>query len=405
MLSCVTLKRYIKKCDEVIEAHDALAAKALQKEIIAVLEPSLRGLTRGLTNYSSIGAFTDRYGKTIVVGDNLDYIKDLHTLRSRLQVELEQMEESASADMSNTKREHKLFISHASKDREFILALIELFEGIGMREGSIVCSSIPGYGIPSGAQIYDWLREQFLLCDLRVLFVLSQNYYKSAACLNEMGAAWVTRASDTLILLPGFTFSDIRGCIDSRKIGICFDCEDDELRHRLNELKETLTKEHALIDVTQIRWERYRDSFINKIRKISEKAQTKDVDKMESSENEYRPIVGVECSDHIPLEPSFLLVYAAEADGRIFRKVGALGTPPMVSVSGKVFMHENSNREAAKWQEALDWLVKMGWVKLADKSGQVFTLTGTGFMKADELKEGMNIDTSREPIEELKEFE
>ena len=125
------------------------------------------------------------------------------------------MEESASADMSNTKREHKLFISHASKDREFILALIELFEGIGMREGSIVCSSIPGYGIPSGAQIYDWLREQFLLCDLRVLFVLSQNYYKSAACLNEMGAAWVTRASDTLILLPGFTFSDIRGCIDS----------------------------------------------------------------------------------------------------------------------------------------------------------------------------------------------
>ena len=249
------------------------------------------------------------------------------------------------------------------------------------------------------------MREQFLLCDLRVLFVLSQNYYKSAACLNEMGAAWVTRASDTLILLPGFTFSDIRGCIDSRKIGICFDCEDDELRHRLNELKETLTKEHALIDVTQIRWERYRDSFINKIRKISEKAQTKDVDKMESSENEYRPIVGVECSDHIPLEPSFLLVYAAEADGRIFRKVGALGTPPMVSVSGKVFMHENSNREAAKWQEALDWLVKMGWVKLADKSGQVFTLTGTGFMKADELKEGMNIDTSREPIEELKEFE
>jgi len=31
-------------------------------------------------------------------------------------------------------------------------------------------------------------------------------------------------------------------------------------------------------------------------------------------------------------------------------------------------------------------------------------LTGTGYKKADWLKEGMGIDTSKEPLDELKEF-
>lgn len=74
MLSCATLKRYIEKCDDVIDSQDTSAAKALQKEIIAILSPLLSGLTRGLTNYSAVGAFTDCNGKAVVVGDDLDYI-------------------------------------------------------------------------------------------------------------------------------------------------------------------------------------------------------------------------------------------------------------------------------------------------------------------------------------------
>lgn len=401
MLSCETLKRYIEKCDDVIDSKDTSAAKDLQKEIIAVLSPSLSGLTRGLTNYSAVGAFTDCNGKTVVVGDDLDYIRDARTLRSRLQVELEQMGETASTDMDNENKPHKLFISHASKDKEYMQALIELLEDIGMPEGSIVCSTIPGYGIPGGADIYGWLREQFLSCDLRVLFVFSKNYYESAACLNEMGAAWITRATDTLMLLPGFSFGDIRGCVDSGRIGISFDSAEDELKHRLNEFKDTLIVEHSLQPITQTRWERHRDAFLTKIREISERIQPIET---EVVDRDYTPIVGENDPNTIPLESSFLLVYAAGADGQIL-KTETLGAPPIVCAAGKAFMRDQSMRESARWLEALDWLVLNGWVKPSGKKGQVFSLTGTGYKKADELKDGMKIDTNREPLDELKEFE
>ena len=401
MLSPSTLRRYIQNCDEVIESQDVSAAKDLQKEIIAVLGSSLSGLTRGLTNYSAVGAFTDRNGKTVVVGDDLDFIKDARILRSRLQVELEQIGETAGSDMDNENKPHKLFISHASKDKEYMQALIELLEDIGMPEGSIVCSTIPGYGIPGGADIYNWLRDQFLSCDLRVLFVFSKNYYESAACLNEMGAAWITRATDTLMLLPGFAFSDIKGCVDSRRIGISFDSAEEELKHRLNEFKDILIVEHSLQTITQTRWERHRDAFLTKIREISKRMQPTEA---EVVARDYSPVVGENDPDTIPLESSFLLVYAAEADGQIV-KIETLGAPPSVCAAGKTFVRDQSMRESAKWIEALDWLVLMGWVKPSGKKGQVFTLTGTGYKKADELKEGMKINTAREPLDELREFE
>ena len=43
----------------------------------------------------------------------------------------------------------------------------------------IFCSSIPGYGIPNGANIFDFLRERFLNYDLHIIFVHSPEYYES----------------------------------------------------------------------------------------------------------------------------------------------------------------------------------------------------------------------------------
>lgn len=48
-----------------------------------------------------------------------------------------------------------------------------------------------------------------------------------------------------------------------------------------------------------------------------------------------------------------------------------------------------------------DW----GWVKAVGNKGRVFELTGTGYKKADWLKEEMKIDTDVDPLEELKYFE
>ena len=115
-------------------------------------------------------------------------------------------------------------------------------------------------------------------------------------------------------------------------------------------------------------------------------------------------VVGQDNVGNIPVDSAFLLVYAAAGNGQIMR-IQTLGSPVQVSAAGKQFMADNSQRESARWVEALDNLISWGWVKAVGYKGQIYELTGTGYKKADWLKEGMQINTDNEPREELKEFE
>ena len=117
-----------------------------------------------------------------------------------------------------------------------------------------------------------------------------------------------------------------------------------------------------------------------------------------------KSVVGQDDVGNIPVDSAFLLVYAADGDGQII-KTQTLSSPTQITASGKQFMSDNSTRESARWTEALDRLIEWGWVKAVGYKGEVFELTGTGYSKADWLKDGMGIDTSKDPLDELKEFE
>lgn len=56
---------------------------------------------------------------------------------------------------------------------------------------------------------YEWLIDEFQHSDLHVVYILSKDYYSSAASLNEMGAAWEMKHKWTGILLPGFQFNQL----------------------------------------------------------------------------------------------------------------------------------------------------------------------------------------------------
>lgn len=121
------------------------------------------------------------------------------------------------------------------------------------------------------------------------------------------------------------------------------------------------------------------------------------------SVNSAKPVVGKDDVGNIPADSAFLLVYAADGNGQIL-KIQTLDSPTQISAAGKQFMADNSQRESARWVEALDRLVSWGWVKPVGYKGQIYELTGTGYNKAEWLKEGMGIDTSKDPIDELQEF-
>lgn len=146
MPSPTTLKRYIEKLDEVILSGDMNAAEGLQDEVLAVFDTEIEGLRSKLDNYAHVSMFSTSDGYDSPVPD-VDFIKDARTLRERLQAELEKTAYDGREDMPDQKP-HKLFISHSSKDKEYMDALVELLEDIGMPDGSFVCTSVPGHGIP-----------------------------------------------------------------------------------------------------------------------------------------------------------------------------------------------------------------------------------------------------------------
>lgn len=108
---------------------------------------------------------------------------------------------------------NKIFISHSSKDEIFCTAFVDFLEGIGIPEDMILYTSSPRHGIPGDENIFKYLRNH-IAEGITVFYMLSDNYYQSPYCLNEMGAAWITQNDFSTFLLPNFT-EGIKGVIDS----------------------------------------------------------------------------------------------------------------------------------------------------------------------------------------------
>lgn len=160
-------------------------------------------------------------------------------------------------------KEPKLFISHSHSDEKSVESIVELLEFIGLDETNMFCSSIDGYGIPLGEDIFEYLRKLYTDYELMVIFIHSDSYYDSPVSLNEMGAAWVLKKEYYSILLPGFNFEKMSGVVKSDKIAIKLDSQ--EAKGRLNEFKDKICRFFSLQQKTNNTWERRRDKFLNAI--------------------------------------------------------------------------------------------------------------------------------------------
>lgn len=200
--------------------------------------------------------------------------KDFSELKGKLlamqsHIEKYYPESGENVENSGTKPT-KIFISHSTDDKEYVAKLVDLLDGMGLDQTQVFCSSLPGYDIPVGKDIFDFLREQFQNHELHVFLMHSKNYYKSAASLNEMGAAWVLRNSCTSFLLPGFNFEDMTGAINGRSIAIKLDNDETEVKDKLNQLYDKVVNEFGLTKKAAVVWETKRDRFIKDIKDIKE---------------------------------------------------------------------------------------------------------------------------------------
>ena len=152
----------------------------------------------------------------------------------------------------------KIFISHSSKDKQYGEALVKLLRGLGLKRDQIIFTSNDDYGIPIDMNIFEYLKKQ-INEGAYMIYLLSNDYYGSVACLNEMGAAWVVQNDYTVIGIPGFHFDNpkfLNGAIDPRRIGFTIDN-----KKRIVEFKNKLL-ERLQLEVDEADWNRILEEHI-----------------------------------------------------------------------------------------------------------------------------------------------
>lgn len=160
----------------------------------------------------------------------------------------------------------KIFISHSEKDKEIASELIDLLHNIGIKKtinglnGQIFCSSYVGYLIPLRENNVEYIKSQLDSTDnILALVLYSKNYMNSAACLNEAGAIWIKDIPFFPIILPDFSFEEIKGFLNPNITGFKIN-----EKHKLNEFKDNLVKHFNLQEIDSNIWEMQRDKFISK---------------------------------------------------------------------------------------------------------------------------------------------
>lgn len=162
------------------------------------------------------------------------------------------------------KSAEKIIISHASLDKEYGQALVNLLRGIGLQKNQIIFSSSDLYGIPLGEDIFEYLRNN-IDDNIFVIFLLSDNYYESVACQNEMGAVWIAQNDYEIIGIPGFDFSSSKfreSCINTRRCGMLLDNW-----VRIAEFKEKLKKKFGLT-IDDLEWQDLIEKYKDEIKRI-----------------------------------------------------------------------------------------------------------------------------------------
>lgn len=165
----------------------------------------------------------------------------------------------------NRRADPIILLSHSSTDKKYGDAIEKFLSRIGIRNDQLIYTSHPLHKIPLDKNIYEYLRESFG----RKIFVIvlwSNEYLDSPACLNEMGAMWVTQSDYTNVYVPSFDFRNpkyYQCAVDKNKMGAVLDGSDN-CKASLVELKNKIEELFGLsIDETQ--WIYTLDQFMKDI--------------------------------------------------------------------------------------------------------------------------------------------
>ncbi|MGA8087442.1 MAG: toll/interleukin-1 receptor domain-containing protein [Terracidiphilus sp.] len=155
----------------------------------------------------------------------------------------------------------RVFISHADKDSALANALTDLLlTGLNLQTSNIFCSSLAGLGIPAGQDFKSYIKQE-LADSTVVIALLTPNYYASAFCLCEAGAAWVLSKDFLPFVVSNSTFGEMKAVLQgTQALRLEEETALDEMRERI-EKGLSVTSKHAW-------WTKKKGEFLKKLSDI-----------------------------------------------------------------------------------------------------------------------------------------
>ncbi len=265
----------------------------------------------------------------------------------------------------------RVFISHSSKDNELASRVVELLRSaLNLRSDDIRYTSEAGYGLPAGSNIEQGLRQD--VSDAEVLIgLLTPNSLSSIYVIFELGARWGMKKTNVYLYAKGMTPEGLGSPLKDYN-GLY--CSDTAHMHRL--VEDVANRLNVNPNRTS--------SFVSLIEQICELASVVDNRTVNASDTEVR----LDLSD----EAKVLLREASQDTGGNLL-VSQTNGGMELSTNGEHFVKTKDSRQKSLWIAALEELSDRGLVEDRRGSGQVLSVTHTGFKVADEL----DSDTARRP--------
>ena len=208
-----------------------------------------------------------RINTDVFVWDRLFVDEDVRLLLDILDYCLDANNIKTSNIIKESVSNKLIFISHKSDDSKYGDALRNFIVGLGVKDNELIYTSHSLHKIPLDADIYDYLRKN-INSNIFMIILWSDKYLESPACLNEMGAAWVTQSDYTNVYVPDFSFGNPKYhecAVDTRKMGAVLN-GDEHCKASMLELKDKIASMFNL-DVDEKKTSYLIDKFIEEITK------------------------------------------------------------------------------------------------------------------------------------------
>jgi hypothetical protein len=231
-------------CNKVSGLHDLLVQLlVLIKDDYPIESARLQKRTSRLVSCAKIGAY------------DFGAIQELISLLM-LRENSEGIEQSTSLKVSRK----RIFISHSSKDKQYITKFVNqiLCLGIGVSPDDDFCTSIEDLGIKNGEDIRNHIHDNIRSAEYSFLMI-SDNYKASEICINEMGAVWAYDANVRLYMLPGATVDKIGWLCDARQTQNLSDAV------ALDQLYKEMRLHFGIVPDNFEHWSRIREGFVKSV--------------------------------------------------------------------------------------------------------------------------------------------